>query len=328
MNLDHQKTFKIGKIKMDNPLSQAPMCNITHKPFRKLCKKFGAGLLYTQMVSAKAIVMGDQKSRKLLEYDESERPIAFQVFGNNPKDLSESAKILQDMGPDILDLNMGCPAKKIVNDGGGSALLKDTKLSTEIFKGMRKALTIPFTIKVRAGWDKEHQNALDLVRIAENEGIDAVSLHARTKAQGYSGSSDWDLIQSFKEELKIPVIGNGDVLNYEDAYRMLSKTKCDGVMIGRGGVSTPWIFQNYLQKEEWNPDFLELKEIIFSQYQESFNYYGPVNGIKQMRKHLCAYTKGIRDGSKFRNQVLRIDNWDEIKNTINNFFDEASRYQH
>lgn len=317
------KTYKIGNINLSNPLSMAPMCNITHKPFRKLCKKFGAGLVYTQMVSAKAMVMGDQKSRKLLEFDEIERPICFQVFGNNAKDLTEAATILQDMGPDMIDLNMGCPAKKIVNDGGGSALLKSPKISLEIFKGMRKALKIPFTIKMRSGWDKYHGEALKVAKMAESEGIDAVTLHARTKAQGYSGESDWSLIQEFKQELSIPVIGNGDVTSIEKIDQILEETHCDGVMIGRAGVSTPWIFKNYLERNNWEPNLSELKELLLSQYDASFSYYGMPNGIKQMRKHLCAYTKGMRDGSSFRNKTLRMDDWKLIQDSIDQFFYES-----
>lgn len=298
----------------------APMCGITHKAFRKVIKNYGGGLVMTQMVSAKAMTMGDAKSRKLLEFDESERPVGFQVFGNNADTLAEAAGIMQEMGPDLLDLNMGCPAKKIVNDGGGSALLRDPVMAAEIFEKMRKVLKIPFTVKMRSGWDKEYEDAIRIAKIAEDSGVDAVALHARTRSQGYSGKANWDLIRDFKRELKIPVIGNGDVETIGDANRMLEETGCDAVMVGRAAVSEPWFFKSFLDQKEYQPSFSEIRDLILDQYDEFFRFFGQPTGLKQMRKHLCAYTKGVRDGAVFRNRIISMEEWEPLKSEITRFF--------
>ncbi len=316
-------SFKIGGVEIPNRSIMAPMCGITHKPFRKLCKQYGAGLTVTQMVSAKALVMGCEKSKKLLSFDEAERPIAFQVFGNNADDLGGAAKIMQDMGADIVDLNMGCPAKKIVNDGGGSALLKDRSTTSKILERMRQTLKIPFTIKMRAGYDKYSDESLSMAKMAQDVGVDAIALHGRTKAQGYKGHSDWNLIKIFKAELKIPVIGNGDVQTFEDAHRMLDQTGCDAVMIGRAAVSAPWFFKTFVEKQNYHPLPNELRDIILNQYDLFFDFYGPQNGIKMMRKHLCAYTKGVRNGNIFRNKIITLDDWTVVKKQIEEFFHDA-----
>lgn len=313
--------FSISTLKIPHRLVMAPMCGITHKAFRKVIKSYGGGLVMTQMVSAKAITMGDAKSRKLLEFDESERPVGFQVFGNNADTLAEAAGMMQEMGPDLLDLNMGCPAKKIVNDGGGSALLRDPLLAGEIFTKMRKVLKIPFTVKMRSGWDKEHEEAISIAKVAEDSGVDAIALHARTRAQGYSGKANWDLIRDFKKELKIPVIGNGDVETIEDASRMLKETGCDAVMVGRAAVSEPWFFKSYLEQKEHIPANSEIRDLILDQYEEFFRFFGQASGIKQMRKHLCAYTKGVRDGSVFRNKIISMEEWEPLRAEVVHFFE-------
>ncbi|MDO8520165.1 MAG: tRNA dihydrouridine synthase DusB [Deltaproteobacteria bacterium] len=312
--------MQIGNLKIPHCLIMAPMCGITHKAFRKMIKGYGGGLVMTQMVSAKAITMGDAKSRKLLEFDESERPVGFQVFGNNADTLAEAAGIMQELGPDLIDLNMGCPAKKIVDDGGGSALLRNENLAREIFVKMRKILKIPFTVKMRSGWDREFEDAIRIAQIAQDSGVDAVALHARTRAQGYSGKANWDLIRDFKRELSIPVIGNGDVETIADASRMLSETGCDAVMVGRAAVSEPWFFKSYLDQKEYQPSSGEIRDLILSQYEEFFRYFGQPTGIKQMRKHLCAYTKGVRDGSVFRNKIISMEEWGPLREEVVRFF--------
>lgn len=317
-----QTGFNIGSVQIPNRLMMAPMCGITHKPFRKIIKKFGAGMVATQMASAKALTLGDQKSRRLLEFDESERPIVCQIFGNSAETISEAARMVQDMGPDIIDLNMGCPAKKIVDDGGGSALLRCPDLAKNIFEKTRKILKIPFTVKMRSGWDKEFDQAYEVARIAQDSGLDAITLHARTRAQGYSGKANWELIALFKSKLSIPVIGNGDVETPEDVERMFKETGCDAVMMGRSAVSEPWIFKSCLQKTSYVPPRLELKNIILEQYDDFFSYYGQDSGIKQMRKHLCAYTRGFEGGSRFRNSVVPLAEWGPLKAAIEVFFGE------
>lgn len=312
--------LKIGHLTLKNPLILAPMCGITLKPFRKICKDQGAELVFNQMVSAKALTMNDKKSFHIMDFDEVERPVGLQVFGNNAQTLGEAAKIMEEKQPDLIDLNLGCPAKKIVSDGGGSALLNDLTELQNILSTMRKSIRGVFTIKIRAGWDAESKNSFEVLKIAEDVGIDALTLHARTKAQGYSGKSDWDLIRAMKEKAKIPIIGNGDVVTADDAKRMMQLTGCDGVMTGRGAFENPWIFSDFLRNTLETPSVDERKRLILKQYEYSKEYFGEVGAIKMMRKHLCAYTKGMRGGSAFRNEMVRVENWNEIYERIQTFF--------
>lgn len=317
--------FKIKNIAIPHRLILAPMCGITLKPFRQICKENGAGLVFNQMVSAKAITLGDAKSFKILSFNQKEEsPVGVQLFGNDADTLAEAAKILESHGPDIIDLNLGCPAKKIVNDGGGSALLADEKKLQTIFKKMRTAIHGAFTIKVRAGWDEKSKNALDIAKMAENEGIDAVTIHARTRAQGYSGKADWSFIKHLKENVKIPVIGNGDVITASDAHQMLKETGCDAVMTGRGAMQQPWIFNNFVEKCEKTPDECKLQQMIFRQYELFIEFFGERTGINMMRKFLCAYSKGKRSGGSFRNELVRLTQWQDVKQKIKQFFEESS----
>lgn len=315
-----RKSFKIGALTVPHQLILAPMCGITLKPFRKICKDFGAGLVFNQMVSAKALTMGDKKSFHLMEFDEDERPLGLQVFGNDPDTLGEAAKIIAEKKPDVIDLNLGCPAKKIVNDGGGSALMEEPEKLQLIFKKMRAAIPGIFTIKIRAGWDEKSKNALEIAQMAESEGIDAVAIHARTRAQGYTGKSDWDFIKTLKERLRIPVIGNGDVKTAADAHRMLCETGCDAVMTGRSAFETPWIFKSFLSEKDHEPTLADIRQIILNQYNLAMKYHGERGGITTMRKHLCAYTKGMQNGADFRNTVIRLEQFDEITRQIDAHF--------
>lgn len=340
-------SLQIGKTKIPHRLILAPMCGITLKPFRLICKELGAGLVFNQMVSAKALTRRDPKSLHLMGFDESERPVGLQVFGNDATTLAEAAQIMQEKNPDIIDLNLGCPAKKIVNDGGGSALMSDPDKLKKIFQAMRKTISGTFTIKIRAGWDEKSKNAIAIAKMAEGEGIDAVAIHARTRTQGYSGNSDWNFIKTLKENLKIPVMGNGDIKTAEDAKRMLQETNCDAVMTGRGAFENPWIFRNFIEISEklkfvlgscpgetplrsvLKKSFSEIskverKKIIFKQYEHAMAYHGVESGIKMMRKHLCAYTKGIPGGAEFRNQIVRISDWMQIQKSLEEFFSKLS----
>lgn len=312
--------FKIGKLEIPHRLLMAPMCDITHKAFRGILKGYGAGLVYSQMVSAKALVMRDPKTMHLLEYDASERPIGFQIFGNNADTLTEAAAIAQDLGPDLIDLNMGCPARRIVNDGGGSALLRHTALVQKIFSKMRSVIKIPLTVKMRAGWDKNCLEAFEVAKLATECGLDAVCLHARTRAQGYSGAADWSLIRELKEKVSIPVIGNGDVKTMAEVEDMMHKTGCDAVMVGRTGFARPWFFKNYSEGLPFEPTREEIRDLLFRQYEAFFNYFGPNTGIRQMRKFLCAYTAGIPYSAEFRSRSLTMTDWSVLRSTIEEFF--------
>jgi nifR3 family TIM-barrel protein len=313
--------LKIGKLTIPHRLILAPMCGITLKPYRIICKDWGAGLVFNQMVSAKALTMADEKSYKMLTYDESERPVGMPLFGNDADVLAQAAQIVQDTGVDVIDLNLGCPAKKIVNDGGGSALLGNSTKLGAIFRKMRRAIDrIPFTVKMRAGWDERCRNAIDVAQLAQEEGVDAVAIHARTRAQGYSGHSDWDYIAELKDSVRIPVIGNGDVVTALDAVRMMRETRCDAVMTGRGAFQTPWIFRELLTGRPAAPEGRNLRDLILRQYDAFMTHFGESGGIKMMRKHLCSYTHGMRDGAAFRNAAVRIDAWSELHERIEGFF--------
>lgn len=296
------------------------MCGITLKPFRRICKEMGAGLVFNQMVSAKALTMRDAKSFRLMEFDADERPVGLQLFGNDAETLAEAARIMEEKGPDVIDLNLGCPAKKIVNDGGGSALLADEVKLARILNRMRAVIRGVFTVKIRAGWDNRCRNAVNVAQLAAAEGVDAVALHARTRAQGYSGKSDWELIRELKAEIKIPVIGNGDIKTAGDAHRMLHETGCDAVMTGRGAFETPWIFREFATGEPSNPSPAERLDMIRRQYEYAVAYHGDNTGIKMMRKHLCSYTKGMRGGAEFRNQVFQLEKLKEIDSAMAEFF--------
>ncbi|MCP5464324.1 MAG: tRNA dihydrouridine synthase DusB [Deltaproteobacteria bacterium] len=313
--------LRIKNLEIPHRLILAPMCGITLKPFRQLCKELDAGLVFNQMVSARALQMGDQKSFGMLAYDESERPIGKQIFGNNAETLAEAARIVEAQGVDVIDLNLGCPAKKIVNDGGGSALLRDEEELAKILRAMRKAIKGIFTVKIRAGWDDKKRNALSVLHIAEQEGVDALAIHARTRAQGYSGKSDWDFIRHVKENATIPIIGNGDVIEAEDAHRMMKLTGCDAVMTGRGAFAKPWIFKDFVNQTPWNPSKSERADMVMRQYELFVNHFGLEKGIKMMRKFICAYTKGERGGAEFRNKVVRLNDLDIIQEEMRNFFE-------
>lgn len=297
------------------------MCGITLKPYRLICKEFGAGLVFNQMVSAKALTMADKKSLGMLAYDERERPVGMQLFGNDADVLSQAAALVQDTGVDVIDLNLGCPAKKIVDDGGGSALLSDEGKLATILRKMRRAISyIPFTVKMRAGWDDRSRNAHSIARMAQDEGVDAVVIHARTRAQGYAGHSDWDFIAELKRVVKIPVIGNGDVTSATDAERMLRQTGCDAVMTGRGAFQKPWIFREFLTGRLAAPGACAMGELVLRQYDFFMTHFGITGGIKMMRKHLCSYTHGMRDGAEFRNAIVRLEDWQVLKGRIETFF--------
>lgn len=313
--------LKIKNVTLPHRLILAPMCGITLKPFRRICKENGAGLVFDQMVSAKALTMNDEKSFRLMEFDASERPVGLQLFGNDADTLAAAARIMEERkAPDVIDLNLGCPAKKIVNDGGGSALLQDEAKLVAIFEKMRAAIKGAFTVKMRAGWDDKSKNASHVAKLAQNSGVDAVTIHARTRAQGYSGKSDWGFIKHLKSELTIPVIGNGDVVTAEDARRMMLETGCDAVMTGRGAFDAPWIFRGFADRDDAVPGDAERLEMILKQYEYAAAYHGMEGGIKMMRKHIAAYTAGRRGGAELRNAIMRMTDFTAIAATLREFF--------
>ena len=313
--------LKIGNVELENNLILAPMAGVTDLPFRLLCKEQGCGLMYTEMVSAKAILYKNRNTGPLMEVRPEEEPVALQLFGSDPEIVSDIAAQVEDGPYAFIDINMGCPVPKIVNNGEGSALMKNPKLVEEILTALVKKVKKPVTVKFRKGFDDDHINAVEIARIAESCGVSAVAVHGRTRAQFYSGKADWDIIRQVKEAVKIPVIGNGDIFTPEDAKRMLEETGCDGLMIARGAKGNPWIFSrtlHYLETGELlgPPSREELKETILRHAQLQIQFKGEYLGLCEMRKHLSWYTVGLSHSSSLRNDVNQTETWEDFYNLI------------
>jgi nifR3 family TIM-barrel protein len=302
--------MKIAGLDCLNRYLLAPMCGVTHWPYRALCREQGAGLLMTEMISSTELAHARKRSLKLMEFEAAESPIGVQISGNpDIEAMVGAAKLVEDHGASLLNLNCGCPVKKIIQGGSGSALLRDLDLLRQICRKLRSVVSIPLTIKVRAGWDEASVNALEVGRLAEEEGLDAIMIHPRTRAQGYEGNANWDLIRSLKEALRIPVIGNGDIFCPEDAARMLEHTGCDGVMIGRAAMGDPWIFRGLHQWEQglhgdqWKASLPELRATIYRHLDRQIEWEGEHLACLKMRKQLLWYTHG-RPGVKTLRQQL------------------------
>lgn len=311
--------LKIGSVELNNPFILAPMAGVCDLPFRLLCKEKGAAMVCTEMVSAKAIYYNNKNTKELLTIDKNEGPVSLQLFGSEPKLMAEMAKRIEEIPFDILDFNMGCPVPKVVNNGEGSALMKNSVLAGHIIEAMANAISKPVTVKIRAGFDAEHINAVEIAKIAENSGAAAITVHARTREQYYSGKADREIIRLVKEAVTIPVIGNGDIDCYESAKHMLEYTGCDGVAIGRGAEGNPWIFEElnakYAGLDYNKPSLEEVKEMIMRHARMLIDYKGEYIGIREMRKHAAWYTAGFKGASKLRgclNEVSSIESLEEI----------------
>ena len=311
--------LKIGSVELNNPFILAPMAGVCDLPFRLLCKEKGAAMVCTEMVSAKAIYYNNKNTKELLTIDKNEGPVSLQLFGSEPKLMAEMAKRIEEIPFDILDFNMGCPVPKVVNNGEGSALMKNPVLAGHIIEAMANAISKPVTVKIRAGFDAEHINAVEIAKIAENSGAAAITVHARTREQYYSGKADREIIRLVKEAVSIPVIGNGDIDCYESAKHMLEYTGCDGVAIGRGTEGNPWIFEElnakYAGLDYNKPSLEEVKEMIMRHARMLIDYKGEYIGIREMRKHAAWYTAGFKGASKLRgclNEASSIESLEEI----------------
>ena len=309
--------MKIGNVALENNVFLAPMAGVTDLPFRILCKEMGGGLVYSEMVSAKGILYDNKNTTELLEVDPKERPVAVQLFGSDPEILGAMAKKIEEYPIDIIDVNMGCPAPKIVKNGEGSCLMKTPELVGKIVRSLVESQKKPVTIKFRKGFDEEHINAVEIAKIAEANGASAVAVHGRTREQFYSGKADWDIIRQVKEAVKIPVIGNGDVTSAESADAIMRETGCDGVMIGRGAQGNPWIFHQILHwmetgEHEAKPTLEEVKQMILKHAALLVQEKGVYTGMREMRKHVAWYTTGYPHSAKLRARVNEITSLEEL----------------
>ncbi len=316
--------LKIGNVELENNLILAPMAGVTNLPFRIICKDYGAGMVCTEMASAKAMFHNDQKTKRLFNTEGEKRPISFQVFGSELESMAYAVKYMSDFA-DIIDINMGCPAPKVVKNGDGSKLLLDLKKAQEIIETAVKNSKVPVTVKFRKGWDKENIVAVEIAQIAEQAGASAVTIHGRTKSEFYTGKADWDIIKKVKQSVHIPVIGNGDVTDEESALAMFKQTGVDGIMIGRGSFGNPWIFRNikhYLQTGEKlpQPTNQERLQIMEKHIQLAVEEKGEDVAIKELRKHISWYTKNLKNSSEFRNSINKIEKKDELISTIEEYF--------
>ena len=313
--------WKIGNVQIDNPFVLAPMAGVTDLPFRTLCKEQGAGLICMEMISAKAISFHNKNTIALMEIDPCEHPVSMQLFGSEPDLMAEVAKSIEDRDFDILDINMGCPVPKVVNNGEGSALLKNPNLIEEIVRKVSSAISKPLTVKVRIGFENEPVDIVEIAKRIEDAGAAALAVHGRTRQQYYSGTADWDIIRQVKEAVSIPVIGNGDVTSPQKAEELVKQTGCDGIMIARGAQGNPWIFSEMITYEETGtlperPGKEEVRDMMLRHARLQLKYKGEFIGIREMRKHVAWYTKGLKGSAKLREEINRVESYQELEELL------------
>lgn len=316
--------MKIGNIELENNIFLAPMAGITDLPFRLICKENKAGLVYTEMVSAKALLYNDDKTKLLLKTCNKEKPLAVQIFGSDLQAIAYASKYVSEFA-DIVDINMGCPAPKVVKNGDGSKLLLDLELVRKIVETAVSNSKVPVTVKIRTGWDMENIVAVDAAKIIEKAGASAITIHGRTRSQYYSGEADWNIIKKVKESVKIPVIGNGDITTKEKAKDALEKSNVDAIMIGRGAFGNPWIFREiveYIQNGKCvdRPTKEERLDTILKHLNLEIEEKGEEIAVKEMRKHIAAYTKSLKDSSQFRSKINTLNTKEEVKNCLIEYF--------
>ena len=317
--------MQIGPHKLKNNIVVAPMAGVTDRPFRQLCKKYGAGMAVSEMVTSNSLLYGSSKTIRRANHEGEVDPISVQIAGADPKMMAEAAKYNADKGAQIIDINMGCPAKKICNVMAGSALLQHEDLVKKILESVVKASPVPVTLKIRTGWDKQHKNAINIAKIAESSGIQALAIHGRTRACHYNGEAEYETIAAVKNEISIPVIANGDITTPEKALEVLRQTSADGVMIGRAAQGRPWIFReidhfiktgNHLMP----PTIDEVEKTTLEHDIDLYNFYGEESGLRVARKHISLYAKGFKNSAMFRSKMNTIDNTSEQINYIKEFF--------
>ena len=316
--------MKFRDFEVENEVFLAPMAGVTDLPFRLICKELGCGLLYTEMINAKALCYDDKNRKKMLNILDEEHPVAVQIFGSEPEFMGKATQILNDYPNEILDINMGCPAPKVVKNGDGSALMRNPKLAGQVLDQVVKNSKKPVTLKIRKGWDDNSINALEIAKIAEDCGICAITIHGRTREQYYSGQADWDIIGEVKSQISIPVIGNGDVTSVEDAIRIKDHTGCDAIMIGRGAQGNPWIFKridHYMKTGQLldPPSKDEKIDIAIKHMGLAIKEHGEYVAVREMRKHIGWYLKGMKHSARFRDQINHIVTAKEVIDTLNQY---------
>ena len=321
--------LKIGWLCLSNPLVLAPLSGISSLPFRLLAKEQGCGLVCTEMISAEGLARNRKATEGLMKSCPEERPLGVQIFGSNPASMAAAARIVEGCGAELVDINMGCPVRKVVNGGSGAALLKDLKKAGEILDAVRRAVSIPLTVKIRTGWDEKDVNFLEVGRIAQESGVDALTLHGRTRKQGYSCKADWEAIARAKRHLRIPVIGNGDLFSPEAVGRFFALTGADGAMVGRGALGNPWIFRQVVQFFQGQvpepPSLEEKEETILRHLRMIVDSRGEKNGVREFRKHLLWYTRGLRGSTEFRSQAANWVTYFEVVGRVQEYFEKIRK---